>query len=77
MKYEVFCYREFDKWEYKDIAEEWKITPANARQVYKRVKKEAIPELFYQISQRNKYIDKDLKIRQNIFNLIRKEIKEK
>lgn len=77
MKYEVFCYREFDKWEYKNIADEWGITSANARKVYERVKKEELPKLFEQLINTAKYVDKDLKIRQNIFNLIRKEIKGK
>lgn len=77
MKYEVFCYKEFSGWEYKDIADEWSISEANARQIYGRVKKEIIPELFDQISRSNKYIDKDLKIRQDIINLIKKEVKGK
>jgi RNA polymerase sigma factor (sigma-70 family) len=77
VKYEVFCYREFDGWEYKNIAAECGITKANARQIYNRVKKETIPELFCQISQHSKYLDQDMKIRQDIFNLIKKEIKDK
>lgn len=77
MKYEIFCYREFDEWEYKDIADEWGITEANARQIYGRVKKEIIPELFNIISQSNKYIDKDLKIKNYILKILKKEIKEK
>lgn len=77
MKYEVFCYREFSGWEYKDIADEWGITEANARQIYGRVKKDIIPELFYQISNSNKYFDKDLKIRNDILKILKKEIKEK
>jgi hypothetical protein len=72
-KYEVFCYREFEGWEYKDIADELKITESNARQIYNRVKKEILPELFSEISNSNKYIDKDLKIRQEIFNLMKKD----
>jgi len=77
MKYEVFCYREFDEWEYKNIANEWKISEANARQIYNRVKKETIPELFYQISNSNKYFDKDLKIKDDILKILKKEIREK
>ncbi|MEK7309221.1 MAG: sigma-70 family RNA polymerase sigma factor [Planctomycetota bacterium] len=77
MKYEVFCYREFDEWEYKDIADEWGISEANARQIYGRVKKEIIPELFDRISQSNKYLDKDLKIKNDILKLLKKEIKGK
>ena len=73
-KYEVFCYREFEGWEYKNIADELKITESNARQIYNRVKKEILPELFSQISNNNKYIDKDLKIRQSILNLMKKGI---
>jgi len=77
MKYEVFCYRQFDEWEYKDIADEWSISQANARQIYGRVKKDIIPELFDRISQGNKYIDKDLAIKEGILKLLKKEIRGK
>lgn len=77
MKYEVFCYREFDGWEYKDIADEWGITPANACKIYERVKKQEIPQIFGQLINSAKYMDKDMKIRQTILNILRKEIKEK
>lgn len=76
-KYEVFCYREFDNWEYKDIADELKITESNARQIYNRVKKGILPELFSKISNSNKYIDKDLKIRDDILLLLKSDIKRK
>lgn len=76
VKYEVFCYRELNGWEYKAIADELKITEANARQIHGRVKKDIIPELFDQISSSNKYIDKDLSIRDDIIALLKKGIKK-